>query len=254
MKKKEFKQLGIELKHEREQKNLLLEKIADNTKININFLKSIEEGNFQFLPTTYVRYFLKSYLQQLGGNAENYLTRYDEILNSYELPVITDNNSRKNKIDNTIPFPNWLTVKKQYIPILVAIGAVLLLTAAILSVKNKNDDSIQQEIKTDSVVTEQHSQYASFSTFQPAKRNLYLNLIAKNRTWLQITIDDSTSHEYMFEKGDSAVWQAENQFLLKVGNGAGIQLFLNGNDLGQLGDTSEVLNVLLTKDGIQQAK
>ena len=254
MKKKELKQLGIEIKHERELKNIPLEKIVDNTKININFLKSIEEGNFQFLPKTYVRYFLKSYLQQLGGNTEHYLIQYDEILKSYEQPIIADNNSEKHKSDSTIPLPNWLPIKKQYIPIFISIGAVLLLTAAILSVNNKNDDSIQQVVKADSLITEQDSEYASFSSFQVAKRNLYLNLVAHDRTWLQITIDDSAAQEYIFEKGDSVVWQAEKQFLLKVGNSSGIRLYLNGNDLGQLGNTSEVVNLFLTKDGIQQAK
>ena len=83
----------MELKQEREIRNIKLEDIADRTKINIDFLKSIEAGNFNFLPDTYVRYFLKSYLQQLGRNIDKYLDRYDDITKPPEHPIITDEDS-----------------------------------------------------------------------------------------------------------------------------------------------------------------
>lgn len=67
------------LKSLRQEKNLELNKISDQTKININYLKDLEEGHFDFLPRLYVRSFLKIYLQQLGENWASLLNEYDAI-------------------------------------------------------------------------------------------------------------------------------------------------------------------------------
>ena len=258
MKKRELRQLGLELKNEREIRNIKIEDIADKTKINIKFLKSIEAGDFNFLPTTYVRYFLKSYLQHLGRNAEKYLTNYDVFTQSTKPSFITDKDLLKSNVEKPAP-GSWLLIienikkiKKRYFSIMVGTAAFIILVATIPLLKEKEEKSSSNNGINTQLATDQNSQLASFSSFRLVKRNLNLNLIAKERTWLQITIDDSTAQEYIFEKGDSAIWNAKEKLLLKIGNSAGVRLYLNGNDLGPLGSEREVVNLLLTKDGIQR--
>lgn len=259
MKNKESIQLGDDLKKEREKREIKIEDIASQTKININFLKSIEEGEFNFLPDTYVRYFLKAYLQQLGKNTGNLLNRFDQIMGTPK-PAITNDDLTKNKLSQTtnekqrLSPANIIKRLKQHRPIFIGGIIVIFLIILLLMIKNKNGNLTIDNPKTDAKVTEQSSQLASFPSFRLATRKLMLNLVAEEKTWLQIAIDDSVAQEYIFDRGDSITWSAKEKFLLRVGNGAGVKLYLNGNDLGPLGKRLEVVNLLVTKDGIQKNK
>ena len=118
------------------------------------------------------------------------------------------------------------------------------------SIATNNDSNTKNP-----TVVKQDSQLANFSPFiLKKKRNLDLKLLAKERTWLQIVIDDSASSEYVFEPGDTSVWQAKGKFQMRIGNGAGVRLYLNGNDLGEIGKQMEVVKLILTKDGVQRNK
>ena len=60
MKEEELLEFGKKLKKLRHSKKIELKKIVEQTKININYLKNIEEGKFDFLPELYVRSFFKA--------------------------------------------------------------------------------------------------------------------------------------------------------------------------------------------------
>ena len=49
------------LKETRKTKQITLKEISDYTKINISYLESLENGDFDILPTVYTRLFLRSY-------------------------------------------------------------------------------------------------------------------------------------------------------------------------------------------------
>ena len=258
MKKRELRQLGLELKQEREIRNINIEDIADKTKINIKFLKSIESGNFNFLPNTYVRYFLKAYLQQLGSGTSNYLTKYEEIVQSFEPPTITDkdlsnSNSKNNTSDSwALLIENIKRLKKRYLSIFAGGVILIILIVTIPSSKEKKENLAPNNVANTQLISNKESRLAGFSSFQFVNEELKLNLVAKELTWLQIAIDDSAAQEYIFKRGDSAVWSAKENFLLRIGNSGGVRLYLNGNDLGPIGKKLEVANFVLTKDGIQR--
>jgi len=67
-----------DLKNYRLKQNITLEEIADRTKININTLRSFEDGDFTILPTTYVRLFLKAYAKEIGMTEEEVLRQYEQ--------------------------------------------------------------------------------------------------------------------------------------------------------------------------------
>jgi transcriptional regulator with XRE-family HTH domain len=82
---KEILPFYLELKEKREIKNLDINKISEETKINIKHLRAIESGDFNNIPTTYLRLFIKTYAQYLKLD-------YRQILNNYELE-----SNKKNK-------------------------------------------------------------------------------------------------------------------------------------------------------------
>jgi len=68
---------GKALKQLRESKNIDLDKISNFTKININNLNLLEQGNFSFSTTIYVKLFLREYLKYIDPN------KVDEIMNQF---------------------------------------------------------------------------------------------------------------------------------------------------------------------------
>jgi cytoskeleton protein RodZ len=70
--------LGFDLKAIRENKNITLREIAEGTRINLTYLKNIEEGRYGDLPGgIYNRAFLRAYCEYLGLESNEYLARYE---------------------------------------------------------------------------------------------------------------------------------------------------------------------------------
>ena len=71
-----------ELRLSRENNNIDLHEIAEKTKINIKYLKLIENGDFDSLPDIYVRLFIRSYASFLGADPKLTLIEYDKHTNT----------------------------------------------------------------------------------------------------------------------------------------------------------------------------
>ncbi len=69
-----------ELKELRVSKEISLEDLQNKTKINIRYLKAIESGNFEVLPTPYLRLFIRAYAIEIGGDADRALEQLDSFV------------------------------------------------------------------------------------------------------------------------------------------------------------------------------
>ena len=61
------------LKETRKTKQITLKEISDYTKINISYLESLENGDFDILPTVYTRLFLRSYCDYIDLDSKSIL-------------------------------------------------------------------------------------------------------------------------------------------------------------------------------------
>lgn len=255
----ELKQFGGALKKEREQKEITLKSISNNTKISINFLENIESGNFNFLPDPYPRNFLRIYLMQFSRHVDKILEEYDKMVNISNAPEIIVEKALKyetpsDNVDNEVSLLNQFHVlKKKYFPVF-AVGAAIVLFIIVISTISNNNSVSNIAPNNYGNIVKQDSQLAAFSPFTLERKKIKLNLVASQKTWMQIVIDDSISSEHIFNNGDSSEWFAKEKFLIRIGNGGGIRLYLNDNDLGPLGNEREVIKLLLTKDGIQDSQ
>lgn len=81
--------IGEKLKEIRETRNLSLDDIQEETKIQKRYLRAIEDGNFHILPGSfYARAFIKEYAQALGLDYEELLEIHKD-----ELPSIGERRS-----------------------------------------------------------------------------------------------------------------------------------------------------------------
>lgn len=72
--------IGIQLKETREAKGYSLEQVQQSTKIHIEYLRALENDQFDSLPSPfYVRAFLRSYAHCLGLDAQPLMDRYERV-------------------------------------------------------------------------------------------------------------------------------------------------------------------------------
>jgi transcriptional regulator with XRE-family HTH domain len=262
--KTDLMQLGEKIQQTRKEKKITLENIADQTKINIEFLKSMEQGRFDFLPDLYVRNFLKLYVRQLGQDSSAFLDEYDEIVHKDEpkIQTVTDEELKNFKPPKQLrsQISNIIEKIKPYIRqmnvLWLILGAIIVVLVVYSLVQNQDNQQIIRagttgtslvEIKNNPVAAPQVVKQDFFRRGQ----DLNLELTAVERTWLTISIDDSSAREHVFDYGMKYTWQAKERFNLLIGNGSGIRLSLNGKDLGPLGDPGEVVRIDVTEDGVR---
>jgi cytoskeletal protein RodZ len=61
------------------------------------------------------------------------------------------------------------------------------------------------------------------------------------RAWVRVTVDGEVVQEGTLEAGTIKEYQAEQSISIRTGNGGGVSLTLNGEDLGPMGDVGKVV-------------
>jgi cytoskeleton protein RodZ len=74
-----------------------------------------------------------------------------------------------------------------------------------------------------------------------------LKAIVVETTWIRISIDDGEPKEYLLDPGFRIQWEGQKGFVLLVGNAGGIELELNGQNLGRPGKLGQVMRLQLPK-------
>ncbi|MFC2170603.1 RodZ domain-containing protein [Calditrichota bacterium] len=69
-----------DIKNARKSKDLELVRISERSKIALSYLEKIEDGDWEFLPITYVRSFIKTHCQYTDLKTDEILKRFDDIV------------------------------------------------------------------------------------------------------------------------------------------------------------------------------
>lgn len=71
--------------------------------------------------------------------------------------------------------------------------------------------------------------------------SIALEAQALQRSWLRVTVDGEVAEEGFLDADETRVWEANESITLRTGNGGGVTLVLNGQDLGPMGAVGEVV-------------
>ena len=276
--------LGIFLKKFREERHIELDEVVEATRIQRHNLEAIENEEWSKLPSqVFIKGFLKSYAEFLGLDKKTVIHHYLRT-SSFEkttpeaLKKIRPQLIRPYLIIIIPVLVLALIVALIYLNkrnISVTDKAFQYLGAQSpgekmegIAEKGDNKGQNEREKETlpleDKIVVDEVNKTTLKSkpvddiivledSTIPMKREEEKSLLprfiltanVKSRTWIAICIDDTSVKEYLFQPGQTPRWTAEKGFNILVGNAAGIEFFLNGKEVGNLGAKGQVVRITL---------
>jgi len=249
------------IKKLREKRKLTLKEISKKTRININYLKKLESGDFDFLPFPYVKGIIKTYAKCIGISLKEIEEKFDELREAEkraaELEIIKKVSHKEINIQK---FELGKKIKENKLFLYVAsffiivFGIIIFISSYINSLDKETFTSI--ETKIDELKSEE------FLAPPIPKEPFRLEIVAKETTWVGINVDIAEisneinkeyQREYLLGTGNKVTVDAMDIIELRIGISQGVDLFLNGEYLGIPGPRA-VLNLIITSEGIKDIK
>ncbi len=153
-----MKEIGLKLKLKREENGVSLEEAADDLKMRVSQLESIEEGRQdEFKDVFSLKYFIRDYAKYLGLDGDAMLDSFNEYLfeqtSKISLEEIEEAKRQKEEKEKDIKILSPYTVtskdrKRIYILIAVVVIMIIAAICVYIIVRNNsdNDDFIESEV------------------------------------------------------------------------------------------------------------
>ncbi len=265
-----LEQFGEELKQTRLEKKLSLMDISAETRISLKFLDAIERGQFQILPQTYVRAFLREYAFMVTLDPNDIMQRYESAMqetSSRKLNISTSQQislKEKTQVEDNKKKPFSPSPLQRNIAFGFIIFAAVVLIAILANVNRSSSSSGSvEEVSFDRVVHENEAAPISQSIIAadsaPAVAtavqpdSLRLEITTRDSVWINILIDGKIGETYLFGERRKKTWVAKERFVITMGNAGGATFQLNGKDIGALGKRGAVVrNAVISETSLKK--
>nr|AIF20820.1 hypothetical protein [uncultured marine group II/III euryarchaeote KM3_94_C01] len=243
-----------ELKQLRESQNIDLDEIHSRTKINMDYLIAIENGKFDVLPLPYVRLFMRAYVIEIGGNAEEALHQLDIFLGR-KVGKRISSKTEKVKLKTTQKDSTSKTHSQSRPPTKVREdlikGGVLLIVFlfAIFIIRKINEERSPATIENgeiifienpDAISDEQlvndYVEAVSHTVAMPVVPPLKLKIVTAERIWYRMAADTTAVQSGILPPGEEKSLAFENQINVRLNQTTGTTLYINGMEVEELGD------------------
>lgn len=268
-------EIGRFLEQKRRERGLSLEEVEQATKIRKRYLTGLEREDYAMLPdAVYARGFLKTYANYLGLDGEalsrqlksRRKPRRERGINynnppqsSFERPLITPGGlggTEKRKISTSAV----VTLVVALLVLALVIGALYFVGRGVQASRSQQDDPPRQEqqkvadrekateaapAKEDAAKDEGNAadQEKAADTQQSAPPDTLQVLVnVEDRpSWLLIRADGAETFEQVAQPGFSRTFEAEHRLYIKSGDAGAVRVEINGQDVGPLGRTGDVV-------------
>jgi cytoskeletal protein RodZ len=245
-----LKDLGRLAKERREDVQLSLEDIYERTRVRLEYLRGIEQGNYHGFPDlVYIKGFIRTYLSVIG--AEDLKDEFVTWLNK-------ENTPKTRSLPPTNVLGNGTSPTKGFKPashfwlfailILVLIGAggyvwyawansVLPIPTSPFSTWGVVSDELNSEDATvvasedQTLVSELSASEDSVPTPEPEPQKPSLHVKAKIDVWMKVTIDDKVIYTNTLKSGSEISWDLPSRAKITYGRSNAADIVLNGKAL-----------------------
>lgn len=254
-----------DLKTLREERGLTVEDIFLKTRVSTAILNAIENGEFHLLPApVYAKQYIQLYAKTIGIDEGIILAHYQRQVDKMQVvpedvKVIAEQIAFDRK-----PFSRYLL----YAVAGVAIIAIACIMYAFFHEKqtpgiiqhNVTVDEPKEVVSKPAPAVKERPLEAVVNTppapppvmavpketpQTPGTTRLKLLIEATDDTWLKITEDQKPPFQTVLKKGDTLSREAQEFFIIDVGNAAGVNITFLGRSLGNLGQKGQVVHLRL---------
>jgi len=247
------RRLGDILREKRESLNLTVEEVARITKLKKSTIIALEKGDYKELQeTVYIRGFLKIYASLLGLDYRELSTLLDREL---KLAGKLEEEEKEKKVQFPLLFTSIIAF------ILIAILIIVFVfhwsPRGIIFKAEKQSPKIEavQPEKTEPqeefpIIEKTRQESKTPETKIPEatplpkvqkEKEVLVEIRGLDYSWLRVTVDDKKVFEGFVNSGDFYSWKGKERIIIRTGNASGINIKVNGRDLGSLGKKGEVL-------------
>ena len=255
--------IGAVLRREREKRKLTLEDIAEKTKIRKRYLEAIENEEFEVLPgAVYVKGFITSYIKCLGITD---LPEVKDIMQAdttvqeikHEDEYVSAQAKKKIKSPKIEEEP---LNKKRSVILLLSVLAICALLAVQWLFNGGLQNNVQEEVPP---VTEQIPQenipVEPIVPEKPVYEGLVMELTIldltdgqEDKCWLEVKGDGEQILNTTLVEGQTVTVEAKENLRLHLGNAGVVDVTLNGQNLGAIGEKGKVVTREFTLDDVVQ--
>lgn len=274
-----FAELGAQLRERREMLNLTHEEIERHIHLRAQYLKALEQGDFDHLPSAVqTRGMLSNYAAFLDLNVDALLLSFADVLQArhrerHPLPP-----GARGRVAPPVP-ASLPPLRSLMVADLMAIGLVLAIVAfSVWGVQYVIQASAEARATAPPIVDVLLEPSLAplgtlvstpalldlgnaTATLQPLETpvglptipegvTVQVNIIAVERTYLRVTVDGEVAYDGRVTPGTAYPFEAANEIEILAGNGAALRVTYNLRDLGLLGGYGEVVNLIYRAEGV----
>jgi cytoskeletal protein RodZ len=257
-------QLGELLKEARQNKGVSLEEIEEELRIRKKYLQALEEEDFSIMPPeVYIKGFLRNYAIYLGLDSEEVRALYykEKPVEKGRKPDFLGGAGQMAR-EETGPraFPMDMSLTQSSLlafPFLVAALAILAFSLLGLwafreyfPLPGETGTETRETVTTreprptftpTSVVTPTTSTPVGTPT-PKVYTGVDVELVMLERAWLQVHVDGEKVFEGVFDEGTKITWNGKERVAVRCNNAGGVEVTLNGQKLGPLGQRGQVVD------------
>jgi transcriptional regulator with XRE-family HTH domain len=247
--------IGQELKRERELRGISLKEIADSTKINIRFLRALEEDRFDMLPEKFfIRGIIRAYASYIGLDEQSVLNTYLEGLQAREKQQGSEEDKRTEAIEDDESHPDK---KKNIFFFTLTVLVILALTVILYVVFQKDEEPLPSSAEIQSLPAKPQEKSLTLPPITEEKpeikpEDLALEILVQQETWIEVFADQEMLDSGIKYPGDRLHYKARKEFLIHIGNAGGVAITINGQEGIRLGEPGAVRrDISITLDNYQ---
>lgn len=251
---------GEILREKREGLGLEIHEVAESLKISEEFLAAIENDVFEKLPVpVYTTGYIRCYAALVGVDADPIVQFYREHLSqpkpSTIIPIAFSQkkNSRLVYLLAALVLAVAAFLLFPYVPKERGENPVPSLPAAEKvsgggpAASGLPSTNAAQRKTSGGVAVPAGNADLSGKALAAGRHNL--SIVADDTTWISVTFDNGRKEQMLLRPGQSKDWPFSGTAFLTVGNAGGVNVKLDGKDLGKPGRTGQVRNMTLPAKG-----
>ena len=259
-----------ELKSLREKQGIDLEEIHNRTKINLESLQAIESGQFDILPTPYIRLFIKAYVIEIGGDTNETLNQLEHHLNLMGRESSGESKRKRIRKSSGLspesdqkhlppkPSRSMRSTLTKILPIVIIWVFAIIIFHKIYRVPENTDSGEQNFVNGTNFISEEKlltdykleksDEKAILSISTEITPPFSVKIIPSQRVEYLVKEDTLPSQQVVKKSGEVSTFLIERRLDILLNHTLGIKVTLNGEPLDDIASQPYPLRITLLSD------